>query len=99
MDSPPYLVDQFAKMRGVNAVNAKRALMLTAYAESGKKLSEARRLLRISEDVARLVCRRFMIDFPDYRPYAALEAKGQPRPQPFVRQDRTPDGLPLFGAV
>lgn len=99
MESPPYLMDQFAKSRGVTKQGAKRALMLQGYADSGRTLEDARLGLGIAKSTARLLCRRFMIDFTDYRPYAALERKGEPRPTPYQRADLPVDGLSLFSGV
>lgn len=98
MDSPPYLLDQYAKARGITAANAKRAIMLHAYADEGRPLADAIKALRISKYTARVLARRFLIDFPDYRPYAALESKGEPRPAPKVRADQPAQTLPLFAA-
>lgn len=99
MDSPPYLLDQYAKSRGVSAAMAKRAIMLLGFSDEGRKLKDAARSLKIAESSAKKLCRRFMIDFPDYRPYARLEQKGEPRPAPYVRPDQSPETLPLFGAA
>lgn len=96
MESPPYLVDQFARSRGVSAISAKRALMMQAFAAEGKTLASTIKALRISKDTATTIARRFMIDFSDYRPYSSLEKRGQPRPMPFQRADLPVDGLALF---
>ncbi len=98
METPPFLIDQYAAARGVNALTAKRAIMLTGYAEDGRLLEEAQAAMHVSKATARTVCRRFLIDFPDYRPYALLEKQGKPRPVPQVREDEAPHGLPLFSA-
>lgn len=97
MDSPPYLLDQYAKARGLSANNAKRALMLTAFAADGRAIVESARALKVSAAVAKMIARKFLIDFPDYRPYSGLEKKGLPRPLPRIRQDRDASELPLFG--
>lgn len=97
MESPAYLFDQFAKTRGVSNEMAKRALLLQSYADDGRTVVEAAKLVGISTRSAKLVARRFMIDFIDYRPYASFEKQGLPRPRPFVRPQAPPQGLPLFG--
>ncbi len=97
MESPPYLFDQFACTRGVSKEGAKRALMMQGYAAEGRTLKESTKALGISERSARLLARRFMIDFTDYRPYAGREKKGLERPAPFVRPVEPAEGLPLFG--
>lgn len=97
MESPPYLVDQYAKARGINTLTATRGMMLAALAGDGRTLADSYAQMHISKAIARTICRRLLIDFPDYRPYARLEAKGLPRPEPVVRADLSADGLPLFG--
>jgi hypothetical protein len=97
VDSPPYLFDQYAKVCGVSATNAKRALMLKELAGNGRTLAEAAVSLGIKRDTAQTIARRFIIDFKDYRPYSRLENKGQPRPHPYNRDVMLPaSGLPLF---
>lgn len=99
MDSPPYLMDQFAKSRGVSKAGAKRALMMQGYASDGRTLKDAMAGLGIAKSTAQMLCRRFMIDFPDYRPYAARERKGEARPKPYHREDLPVDGLALFSGT
>lgn len=99
METPPYLFDQFAKMRGCSKEMAKRALCMQGYADQGKTFAATVPLLGIAKSSAQQLARRFMIDFPDYRPYAAKEKKGEERPGPKVRDiHRSASELPLFGA-
>jgi len=99
MESPAYLVDQFAKSRGVSANNAKRAMMMQTYAEEGKSLTATVHALGISRDTGMMICRRFLIDFPDYRPFASKEKKGEARPEPYIRECAPASGLPIFAAL
>lgn len=97
MECPPYLFDQYAKTCGVSSLMAKRALLLKGYSDAGQSLAHAIKALRISKEAAQKLARRFMIDFPDYRPYAAKEKKGEARPHPYQRDVMLPaSGLPLF---
>lgn len=97
MDSPAYLFDQYAKERGLSKEMAKRALMLRALADEGRTVPDAASALRISASTVKRVARKLIIDFIDYRPFAAAEKKGEPRPAPFVRNIARPaTDLPLF---
>lgn len=97
MDSPPYLFDQYAARHGLSKGMAKCALLLKSYADEGKRLWEAEELLGISHSSAQRIARKMLIDFVDYRPYAALEKKGEPRPLPGQRDIAKPaSDLPLF---
>lgn len=99
MESPRHLMDQFAAMRGVSATMAKRALYLEGLAKGGCTLSYASERLGVESSTVRLICRRFMIDLSDYRPYARLERKGLPRPQAHIRDINQPaSALPIFAA-
>ena len=98
MDSPPFLFDQYARQRGISPTMAKRALMLQGYSVEGRALKDAAKTLKISAKTAKMLARKFIIDFPDYRPYARLEAKGEARPAPFLRADKSATDLPLFAA-
>lgn len=97
METPAYLFDQFAKSRGLSRSMAKYGLMMQGFAEQGRSLKECVSSLRIAKSSAQKIARRLMIDFPDYRPYAALEKKGEARPAPFFRPDLPASDLPLFG--
>lgn len=99
MDSPPFLLDQYARQRGMSASMAKRALMLEGYAAEGRKLSECANSLGIAVSTAKSIARKLVIDFPDYVPYARLVDKGEPRPAPYRRADKPASDLPLFGAA
>ena len=97
MDNPPYLVDQFAAQYGLSANMAKRSFLLKTYAAEGKTIKDAAKLVGISRSSAVTMARKMVIDFPDYRPYAAKEKKGESRPDPFFRNIAQPaSGLPLF---
>lgn len=97
MDSPPYLVDQFAATAGLSNVMAKRAMLLRSYAEQDFTLAKACDMVGIAKSTGKRVARKPMIDFTDYRPYAAKEKKGEARPAPFARDTARPASeLPLF---
>lgn len=97
MDNPPYLVDQFAAQCGLSANMAKRSMLLKAYAADGKTIKEAAKLIGISRSSAVTIARKMIIDFADYRPYAARERKGEPRPDPYFRDiAQSASSLPLF---
>ncbi|MBO9624146.1 MAG: hypothetical protein J7500_15670 [Sphingomonas sp.] len=96
MESPAYLFDQFARSRGLSKEAAKTGLMLQAYAAEGVGITDCVKKLHIAKSTAQRIARKLMIDFVDYRPYANLEKKGEPRPEPFFRPDRPAEELPLF---
>lgn len=96
MDNPEYHVEQFAKQAGLSKQMSLRATLLRGYADQGKKLADAAKLCGIAKSTAQAVSRKLIIDFTDYRPYAALEKKGQARPDPFFREMQPATDLPLF---
>jgi hypothetical protein len=97
MDSPRYLIEQCAAEKGISADMAKRALYLTGLSEQGRDLRYCADALGISATSVKLLCRRFIIDLADYRPYAKLEAKTGSRPSPRLNDIHKPaSGLPLF---
>lgn len=96
MDNPEYHVEQFAKRHGLSKQMSLRATLLRGYAAQGKPIAEAAKLVGVAKSTAQDVARKLIIDFTDYRPYAAKEKKGLPRPAPFVREDNPAINLPLF---
>lgn len=96
MDSPAYLMSQFAAQCGLSKELAKRSMLLKAYADEGKALTEAAKLVGISKATAQKVARKMIIDFADYRPYAVMEKKGEARPEPYFRENLPASNLPLF---
>lgn len=99
MESPPQLIEQIAKERGVSPNLAKRVLYLGALAED-RTAKEAAVAMGCAVSTVKLLCRRFMIDLSDYRPYAGLEKKGLPRPRVYCNDIHKPaSGLPLFGTL
>jgi transposase len=96
MDNPAYLMSQYAAQCGLSKELAKRSMLLKAYAGEGKKVYDAACLVGISEQTAKRVARKMIIDFVDYRPYAAKEKKGEARPEPYFREDLPAANLPLF---
>lgn len=96
MDNPEYHVEQFAKSHGLSKQMSLRATLLRGYASQGKPIAEAAKLVGVAKSTAQKVARILIIDFDDYRPYAAKEKKGEPRPQPFIRPENPATNLPLF---
>ncbi len=96
MDNPEYHVEQFAKRHGLSKQMSLRATLLRGYADQGKPIAEAAKLVGIAKSTAQRVARMLIIDFSDYRPYAAKEKKGEDRPLPFVQADNPATNLPLF---
>jgi hypothetical protein len=98
VESPRHLIEQAAKEKGISPNLAKRVLYLGALGED-RTLAEAVQAMGCAKSTVQMLCRRFMIDLADYRPYAALEKKGLPRPAPTIRDIHQPaSGLPLFSA-
>ncbi len=81
MDSPRHLIGQAAAERGVSANQAKRALYLEGLSGQERTVAYAAEALHVKPNTIKVLARRFMIDFADYRPYAGMEKKGQPRPK------------------
>jgi hypothetical protein len=100
MESPRYLIGQMAAERGVSECGAKRALYLQGLAGQARSVSYAAEALGVTKETIKTICRRYMIDMADYRPYERLERKGQPRPGPKVRDIHKPaSALPIFGGA
>jgi hypothetical protein len=97
MESPRYLIGQAAAQHGVSANQAKRALYLQGLSADARCVKDAAKALGVSTDTIKTIARRYMIDFIDYRPYASLEKKGQPRPCPKIIDIHRPaSALPIF---
>lgn len=85
MDNPSRLWCQIAAEAGVSANRAKLGAYMANLAKDGRTLADAARALRRKPATIKQLSREFMIDWPDYRPFAALESKGLERPAPKVR--------------
>ncbi len=85
MDSPSRLWSQIAAESGISANRAKLAAYVTDLAKDGRSLVQAAQSLRRSPETMKKLSREFMIDWPDYRPFARLEEKGEARPEPRIR--------------
>ena len=96
MDNPEYHVEQFARRHGLSRQMSLRATLLRGYADQGKPIDEAAKLVGIAKATAQKVARLLIIDFTDYRPYAAKEKRGEDRPSPFIHSDNPATNLPLF---
>ena len=82
MRSPDQLAAQLAAGTTATAAAVRRALYLSALAGDGADAERAMRALRCSRRTLQRLCRRDLIDLADYRPYARLEQRGEPRPEP-----------------
>lgn len=99
MESPRHLIGQAAAERGVSANQAKRALYLEGLSGAERSVKHAASALGVRPETIKVLARRYLIDFTDYRPYASYERKGLPRPSPKKRDIHLPaEALPIFGA-
>lgn len=96
MENPNLLFSQFAAECGISTTLAKRGLMMKAYAEAGKPLSHAAKMLKLSDANAKAIARKLMIDFSDYRPFSRIEKAGGVRPDPIFKDGPQLPSLPLF---
>lgn len=87
MRSPSRLIGQVAAEVGATPLAVKRAIYLKGLAEDGAGVERAKKALSVSSDNLKKLCRKFMIDLADYRPYARLENKGEARPAAPVKLD------------
>jgi hypothetical protein len=85
MDNFGRMFDQVAKEAGISANRAKVAVYLAGLAKDGRTLSDAAVSLRRSPTTVKAFARDFMIDFPDYRPYARERDKGTEYPAPLSK--------------
>lgn len=85
MDSPSRLWSQIAAEAGISANRAKLAAYITDLAKDGRTLVDAAKAVRRSPEVMKKLSREFMIDWPDYRPFAGNEKRGVARPDPKIR--------------
>lgn len=84
MKTPKRLIGQVAAESGVTAARIKLGLYLAGLAsrEGGTTLAYAAHATRRKPETVRRIARKFIIDFADYRPFAAMERRGEPRPEP-----------------
>lgn len=82
MDNIGRLFDQVAAEAGVTANKAKLAVYVMGLANSGRSLADVAKALRRKPETLKRLAREFVIDFPDYRPFAVDERKGRMRPEP-----------------
>jgi hypothetical protein len=82
MDNIGRLFDQVAAEAGVSANRAKLAVYVMGLASAGRSLADTANALRRKPDTVKVLARDFMIDFPDYRPFARDELAGRDRPEP-----------------
>ena len=82
MDNIGRLFDQVAAEAGISANKARLAVYVMGLAKDGRSLADVASGIRRKPEVVKKLAREFIIDFPDYRPFAALEKKGKPRPDP-----------------
>lgn len=87
MRSPSRLIGQVAAEVGAKPMSVRRAIYLKGLANDGADASRAMEALRCSRRTLQRLCRRFMIDLADYRPFARAERRGEARPLPPVSLD------------
>ncbi|TCP33246.1 hypothetical protein [Sphingomonas sp. BK235] len=87
MRAPSRLIGQVAAEIGATSASVRRAIYLKGLAADGADAARAMSALRCSRRTLQRVCRRFMIDLVDYRPFAGLERRGKRRPHPPVSLD------------
>lgn len=81
MDNIGMMFSQAAAELGITPNRAKLAVYVMGLAAAGRPLADVAAGLKRKPETIKTLARDFMIDFPDYRPFAALEAKGEPRPE------------------
>lgn len=82
MDNIGRLWHQVAAEAGVSSNKAKLAVYVMGLADQGKTLAYIAAQIHRKPEVVKKLSREFIIDFPDYRPFAAYEKRGEPRPGP-----------------
>lgn len=97
METPAFLVDQLAAERSVSAAMARRAIYLKGLAADGRSLGEAVGALGIAREGVKRLCRRFMIDLSDYRPYAKKRDAGEQISAASRNIHEPATALPIFG--
>lgn len=85
MDNPSRLWGQIAAEGGCSANRAKMAAYLMNLAKDGRSLEAACAAVRRKPATLKTLSREFMIDWPDYKPFAAALAKGEERPAARVK--------------
>jgi len=82
MDNVGMLVNQAAAEAKCSPNAVKVALYLSQLSQQGKSFDYACSALQRDRNTIKKYCREFLIDFPDYRPFARMEKKGKERPEP-----------------
>lgn len=82
MDNIGRLFSQVAAEAKVSSNKAKLAVYVMGLAKDGRSLDDVAKGLRRKPETIKTLAREFMIDFPDYRPFAIDERKGRQRPEP-----------------
>lgn len=82
MDNIGRLFSQVAAEAAISPNRAKLAVYVMGLARDGRRLADVAKGLRRKPETIKTLAREFMIDFPDYRPFAAYEKKGLQRPEP-----------------
>lgn len=97
METPPFLIDQFAAERKLSRQMAKRALYLQGLDTSSLKVGDVASKLGVDKKTLQALARKLVVDFSDYRPYAKRRDGGE-AVAPFTTDIHAPaSGLPLFG--
>jgi hypothetical protein len=97
METPPFLIDQLAAERKVSRFTARRALYIQGCAAEGRTVRDVAQAMRIAPEGIKRLARRFLIDFPDYRPFAKKRDAGEEIAATSRNIHEPADGLPLFG--
>lgn len=97
METPPYLVDQYAAERAISPMMAKRLLYLEGLDTTTRKVGEVARMLGLEPATLKAVARKLIIDFSDYRPYAKRRDAGEVMGESLRDIRRPASDLPLFG--
>jgi hypothetical protein len=82
MQTPPRLISQVAAESGVGPTSIKLGMYLRGLAARGATLKYAAEVTKRKPETLRRLCRKFIIDFADYRPFAKMEAETGHRPSP-----------------
>lgn len=99
METPPYLIGQYAAEHKLSATMAKRALYLQGLDTSSRKVNDTARLMGLAPATLKAVARKLIIDFSDYRPYAKRRDAGEVVGPTSRDIHRPASELPIFGSA
>lgn len=97
METPPFLVEQFAAEHKMSTTMAKRVLYLQGLDTTSRKVVEVAVMLGVAPSTLKELARKLLMDFADYRPYAKRRDAGE-KVLPFKADIHKPASeLPMFG--